>query len=178
MIVYILIIALVIAVAVTVLVVINRRNQEIRRYTNAAQHIYRDKLLKNTLRNPYTASLEKRTGIDELFVYLKQLHAPVKSEHVFCAGDAVNIGRGRIGNQLILSDPAVSEYHCMIFACESGVYIRDLNSGNGTVLKRGFRKKSWAVDDTGLLLEDNDIISVGNTEFKIKIFYVNANLFS
>ncbi|MEE0045800.1 hypothetical protein, partial [Ruminococcus sp.] len=81
--------------AVAVLCVLSRRNSEEARYKGAAANIYRDKLLKWSLMNPYQSAENVLSADDSLFVYIKNAHSKGKHQYVFCVGDKVYIGRGR-----------------------------------------------------------------------------------
>lgn len=163
--------------AVAMLCVLSRRSSEEARYKGAAANIYRDKLLKWSLMNPYQSAENVLSADDSLFVYIKNARSKGKHQYVFCVGDKVYIGRGRNDNQLILSDPLVSEKHCLIYAENGTACIYDLNSGNGTVIKRGRFDKGFMLSGSSCVLEDNDEIILGESCLKIKIFKVEADLF-
>lgn len=65
----------------------------------------------------------------------------------------VTIGRAS-GNEMVISDPAVSGEHCMVEADPEGGYrLRDLGSTNGTRVN-GELTKVWA-------LQPGDVITIG-----------------
>jgi hypothetical protein len=70
-----------------------------------------------------------------------------------------NIGR-KEDNHIILNDPYVSSYHARIYLEGADLYLKDLNSTNGTI-KNGNK----AVD--AVELDYGDVIEIGRTAFKI-----------
>jgi len=59
------------------------------------------------------------------------LDGPDRGTHVTSRSDEVSIGSGD-GNDLTLTDPAVSRHHCVLHADERGLVLVDLGSRNGT----------------------------------------------
>ena len=68
--------------AVAVLCVLSRRSSEEARYKGAAANIYRDKLLKWSLMNPYQFAENVLSADDSLFVYIKK--RPLKGQASVC----------------------------------------------------------------------------------------------
>jgi len=69
---------------------------------------------------------------------------------------ALRVGRHPY-NEVSLPDPAVSRYHCWIITTDTGVFVEDLASSNGTwVNGRQVRVRQK--------LNPGDVLRVGNTE--------------
>ena len=68
---------------------------------------------------------------------LQVIEGPDRGAERVSDGEELSIGTAQ-GNQLILTDRAVSRHHCVISATERGFLLRDLGSRNGTTLS-GFR---------------------------------------
>jgi DNA-binding NtrC family response regulator len=64
---------------------------------------------------------------------LEVVEGPDRGIHVISSGDELTVGSER-GNDLCLTDPAVSRHHCVVRVNEDGVLVRDLGSTNGTTL--------------------------------------------
>ncbi|TDT63721.1 FHA domain-containing protein [Fonticella tunisiensis] len=70
-----------------------------------------------------------------------------------------SIGR-KADNSITLNDPYVSSYHAQIYIENDGLFIKDLNSTNGTI-KNGIRIKGVE------RLQSGDVIEIGRTSFKV-----------
>lgn len=94
-----------------------------------------------------------------------------KRKFVFDPASGVRIGRGRDENQICVPLDTVSTKHCMIFSNGDYLYVKDLNSANGTFLKRGF--KTYRVRDCEMC-RDNDKIIVGGIAFQVRTFWIDS----
>jgi len=80
-----------------------------------------------------------------------------------CAGKSFEVHSAlRVGrhpyNEVSLPDPAASRYHCWVTATDTGIFVEDLASSNGTwVNGRQVRVRQR--------LNPGDVLRVGNTEF-------------
>ncbi|MDO5456546.1 MAG: FHA domain-containing protein [Eubacteriales bacterium] len=83
----------------------------------------------------------------------------------------VRIGRDREENQICVPLETVSQKHCIIFSSNNEIYVQDLNSANGTYLKRGF--KTFRVKNYEVCRE-NDQVIVGGVPFKVRSFWVDS----
>jgi DNA-binding NtrC family response regulator len=75
-----------------------------------------------------------------------------------------NAGRLAIGshdrNDVVLSEPTVSRYHCELKASSRGVWVTDLDSRNGTVIE-GVRVKE-------ALIRHGDVLCLGRTRLRFE----------
>src|SRR5262245_46556740 len=62
---------------------------------------------------------------------LRAFEGPDKGAEWRSSGNEVVIGVAA-GNDVTLTDPTVSRYHCLINATPDGLLLRDLDSSNGT----------------------------------------------
>ena len=77
------------------------------------------------------------------------------------AGETITIGRG-FDNDLILSDPHICAHHAVLEIDESGkIQLRDLNSVNGTFIKKAARVEGSCTIDSG------DVFYVGKSRIRI-----------
>jgi len=98
----------------------------------------------------------KSTSIDsETFL---DVQGPAIARQVPVSGQPVTVGR-HAENILVLPDHMASRYHCEIGRNETGYYVRDLNSSNGTLLN-GRR-----ITSSSLL--PGDVIRIGNTRITL-----------
>lgn len=114
---------------------------------------------------------QSRQGQRENMVLVVSWKDDKKREYIFDPARGVQIGRDREANQICVPLDTVSQQHCMIFSNGDFMYVKDLNSANGTFLKRGF--KTYRVYDCELLL-DNDKVIVGGISFKVRSFWVDS----
>jgi len=82
-------------------------------------------------------------------------------------GDVIEIGNAT-DCDISIDHPSVSEHHCRIITRDNGIFIRDLESRNGT-----FINKKMVV---GVLrIMDNDLLSIGELVLLLKIPEIHAN---
>ena len=155
------------------LMISNKKNREQINYMKAAANIARDMELDYLLRNPYALDAAGSVMPDiHNFICLSQKNAQTKQEYVFGLNNVINIGRARNNNQLIVNDNMVSEYHCAIYRDQGTVFIRDLNSANGLILKTGKMKKYLISDGNSAVLSDGNTIVIGTMEFLVRFIYL------
>lgn len=160
----------IVAIEIVILIIVNKKNREMHDCIRAASNIARDLQLEVMLRNPYAPKQESEGAVDlRNFICLTQIHSQIKHQYVYSLNSPICIGRAKSNNQLILKDDLVSEYHCLIYLQQDGVYLRDLNSANGTVVKAGI--KSFLVANGGsMMLQNDNILIIGTMEYTVKIF--------
>ncbi|HEY2291357.1 MAG TPA: sigma 54-interacting transcriptional regulator, partial [Thermoanaerobaculia bacterium] len=91
---------------------------------------------------------------------LTLLSGPLAGRLVPLGPEGLGIGR-QAGNGLQVNDAAASRHHCAIEPAEGGFLLRDLGSRQGTFVNgRPVRER---------LLEDGDLIAVGNTLFLFQL---------
>lgn len=156
--------------AIVALTLINKKSKERDRYISAAMNIYRDSRLSAIIKNPALPSEENVNADFSEFIFFKELGEKNAHEYVFSLSQSISIGRSRRGNRIILEDELVSEYQCNIYLSQSGVVLRDINSANGELIRRGAFKKLWIGNGNSAVLQDKDKITIGCTEFMVRIF--------
>jgi pSer/pThr/pTyr-binding forkhead associated (FHA) protein len=161
-------------IEIIVLYIINKKNRELHTCIKAASNIARDMQLEVMLRNPYSPQAATQREPDlRNFICLKQINSQTKKQFVFSLNDPICIGRAKNKNQLILNDDLVSEYHCVIYLQKDGIYIRDLNSANGTVVSTRGSKKYMIANGASMLLQNGYKINIGTMKYVIKVFELN-----
>lgn len=156
-------------IEVIVLVIANKKNREMHNYIKAASNIARDMELELMLRNPYApGTQEQKIPNMRDFICLVQQNTQTKHEYIYSLNDPICVGRARSGNQLILNDSLVSEYHCVIYLEQGNVCLRDMNSANGTVLCTGAFKKLLVANGNSVPLRSGYKLIIGSMVFVVK----------
>lgn len=140
---------------------------ERKKYYRAANRIVREQYLDGAIKNAENA--ENYQGRHRQMVALK-----VKGSrglgYVFDPAQEIYFGRGLDTNDVCLQDLAVSIQHCKIFLYENQLCIQDLDSINGTTIKKRWGAKETLYGTTGFLYNKSKIW-LGNTCFLVIIFY-------
>ena len=79
----------------------------------------------------------------------------------------IHIGSRNDFNEIVIKDRTVSGQHCEIFLYNKEVYVKDVNSTNGTFLSR--KRKQVRIDSRGMKLKTGDRIIVGKTDLQIEV---------
>ncbi|MDD2980441.1 MAG: FHA domain-containing protein [Hespellia sp.] len=156
-------ILLVIVTAVVSYIIRNNKKAEVNRYYGAAQKIIKESCLDGAIKNN---KQQWNQGM-KIMVYLKWKAKP-KQEYVFDPEKVVKIGRSLESNDVCIRDILVSAEHCRIFIYQGQLIIQDLNSSNGTWLKRGLHKE--IVRGSAPLLS-GDKLMIGNEKIDVTVFY-------
>ena len=107
----------------------------------------------------------------KIMIYIKTLNRKQKAQFVFDPEKGVNIGRDSEKNNIFINEASVSMNHCKIFSDNMKVYICDLNSSNGTILKRGLFGNYLLEGGNSCELMSGDRVCIGSNVFKITLFY-------
>ena len=91
--------------------------------------------------------------------------------YVFNPEKNINIGRDTGWNQIIIQDMHVSEKHCKIYKKRNQIILEDMNSANGTFVRR--RLKKIRVEKP-MELKKADKIYVGDAIIQVYPFYVDT----
>lgn len=155
---------MIIAVIIGVALYIYRssRRSEIQKYYDAANMMIKESCLNNAIRNQMVTNM---TGW-KIMVYLKWKDWE-KQGFVFDPDAGIRIGRVAEENEICIREHNVSGRHCRIFMYNGQLILQDLNSTNGTWIKRGFRKKRviWAEP-----LLSGDKILIGSIKITVTVF--------
>lgn len=159
------VLVIVIAAAAVLVVYLTRRTaiKDEEQELKAAAVLIKEQQLRNAIDMNRVANNEK-----EQLVLVITWKEEKKEKFIFLPSLGVRIGRGREENQICIPLETVSLKHCMIFSNGDNIYVQDLNSANGTFIKRG--NKTFRVTDYALC-EENDTIIIGGISFKIRSFW-------
>lgn len=168
------IIAVVVASTILSIIYVKRKNEEQEKCYNAAFNIIKEDLLDYSIQNSIIHNKREPSG-ERLMLRLKTIKSKKKDSFVFDPSKGIYIGRRKADNKNIicLNDIRVSQNHCVIYTDGIRMYIQDLNSLNGTVVKRGM--KSYFLGQGNIMeLKNKDRLHIGAAIFKVTVFYYNA----
>lgn len=160
-------------VGTTVCVIVFRlKKEEKEKYYTAAGNILKEDFLNYALQNPLdVASYRKEPNAQKTMLYLKTLNSKPKVSFVFDPEKGVLIGRDKENSNIYLNEALVSKEHCQIYSQGFDVYLKDMNSANGTIVSRGLFKKYFITSRAKIQLKSGDKITVGSNTFRIVLFY-------
>ena len=97
---------------------------------------------------------------------IELIHVKTKRKYFIACSDKFFIGRNCnnkiVSNSIAINYPSISSLHCEIIYSNGKVYIEDKKSTNGTYVNG--RRITY-----GQYLQNNDIVKLGNEEFKVVI---------
>lgn len=171
MLIKILIVATVIAVIVVISVIVKHKREAAQRMYHAAGNILKNEFLDYSLHNPWTSDAAKLmpNGRKSMICFKLRGSKPAK-EYVFDPEKVVKIGRSKESNSIALSEAIVSVEHCKVYLSGELIILEDCGSSNGTVVKRKWHTYTIG-SGQAVTLCSGDVIIVGSTELKVKIFY-------
>lgn len=146
-----------------------KRKQEFTEYYYAAYKIIKEEYLNDAIKK--VGSLKQHDTIRRM-IGIKKIGKGNQS-FVFDPEKIVNIGRSQEGNDLRVGDVRVSGYHCRIFMYQGQIFLEDMQSANGTYVKRGF---STIQVMQPFQLVTGDKLLLGSQIFQICIFDFNMML--
>lgn len=150
------------------LIRMQRRRKEMKKYYMAAQRIIQEECLNYAIQNPLHAG-NAQPQMQRMMICLKTEKSKQKG-FVFDPAKKVHIGRSSEGNEICIPDITVSGRHCCLYLSNNELFLADLSSSNGTYVKRGFKKPVF-LQGMQLALQTGDRIQVGNTVFRVEIFF-------
>lgn len=152
-------------------VYIQKRSEMIEGRYRAAENIINEDLLNYSIRN-HAIHKDREPSKAKLMVCLKPMHTKEKDSYVFDPEKGIYIGRRRSDekNMVYLNDIQVSKEHCVIYSYGERIYMKDMNSSNGSIVKRRFTRYSLAEGNV-MELHDKDKLYIGSAVIKVFIFY-------
>ena len=158
------ILMVVISAGVIIFAVISHfKKIEKEKYYMAAGNIIREDFLNYSLQN--TFSKEKECEIPstkKMMLYIKSKSAGKKSQFVFDPEKKVLIGRDKFFSNIYINEAPVSQKHCSIYSKNNMVFLQDMNSTNGTIVKRGLFSKIFLTNGHYIELKSKDKLIIGS----------------
>lgn len=129
---------------------------------DAAYKVVKEECLNNAIRS-YS---ERQRGRKKPMLYLKWKDGE-KQGFVFDPEHSVRIGRDPRNNEICIREGEVSSSHCVLYLYQGNVFLKDLNSSNGTWIRQGlFRRRVQGVCP----VYSGDKIIVGDITIRVAIF--------
>lgn len=165
-------------VLIVIFVVISHiKKSERQKCYAAAGNLLREEFLNYALQNticPDSDITEPKSA--KMMLCLKSKSVGKKAQFVFDPEKIVRIGRDDSENNIFINEASVSQKHCQIYSNDFKVFLLDLFSVNGTVVKRRVFKKYRILDGNQIELRTGDKIVIGSAEFKVYLFYYNLTV--
>lgn len=150
------------AIGVAVYVILANRKAERQKYYDAAYKVIKEGCLNNAIRNQN----EKIQNGQKLMLYLKWKDSE-RQGYVFDPEKPIRIGRTPGMNDICIREETVSSEHCILFLYQGDIFLQDLNSRNGTWIRKGLRKH---LAEGAEPVVSGDRIMVGSLVIRITIF--------
>lgn len=139
-----------------------KKKAETQKYYDAAYKVMKESCLDHAIR-----SRDERVHRGQkLMLYLKWTDSE-KRGYVFDPERTVRIGRDFENSDICIREETVSSRHCVLFLYQGALYLQDLNSRNGTWLKRGLGRQQ--VQGTAPVFSGDKIL-VGSLTIKVTVF--------
>lgn len=171
----ILALAAVMAGLIAVFVGLKVRAGERRKLYRAAERIVKEDFLDYSLMNQQNTTAAQPSG-HRVMVGLKALGEKPRAEYVFDPGKVVMIGRLRGECAICLADVTVSQRHARILRNDGSIWLQDLNSANGSVVRRGLFGRHKVAGGEVFKLRGGDVLCCGAARFKLKIFVYDMTM--
>lgn len=152
---------------ISMVIIYYMHKQEVLRYYHAAYKMVKEEYLDISLRNQggHIANQPLKK-----MIYLKNLKGN-KDGFVFDPEKGISIGRSKEGNNLCVRDAGVSGHHCRIYMYSGALFLEDMRSANGTIIKRGLSKIQVI---QACCVFSGDKIFIGDQVFKLTVFDFNT----
>lgn len=162
--------------SIVFLIISHFRKVEKQRYLFAAGNIIKEDFLIYSLQNP----MGEKTPLPvpnskKIMIYIKAKNHGHNLQLVFDPEKEILIGRDQNKSNIYLNEVLVSQQHCCIFSRNDAVYLQDMNSSNGTYLKRRL-SKYLIINGQCVQLNSGDKLTIGSNVFKVTLFYYDMAL--
>ncbi|MBR2675264.1 MAG: FHA domain-containing protein [Mogibacterium sp.] len=96
-----------------------------------------------------------------------------KGKHIYLLdpSEEIKIGRDFDANQICIRRETVSNEHCLIAMHNGVLTVQDLNSSNGTFIKRGMKR--YRVNGR-VYVNNGDCLLIGGVSMKLQLFIFDA----
>ena len=129
---------------------------------DAAYKVVKEECLYNAIRSHSEWQKNRRKQM----LYLKWKDGE-KQGFVFDPEQPVRIGRDLQNNEICIREGEVSSRHCVLYLYQGNIFLKDLNSSNGTWIRQGLsRRRVQGVRP----VYSGDKIIVGNMTIQVTIF--------
>lgn len=173
----IIILLLLVFVLLIVMTVKNHLSKsERQKYYAAAGNILREEFLNYSLQNTVSPkSSISEPSASKYMLYLKSKSSGKKTQFVFDPEKEIVIGRDNARCTIYINEAEISQIHSRIYSSGGRVFLQDMNSSNGTYVKRGLLKKYELRGGNQIELRTGDKIIIGACVFNVCLFYYDLN---
>ena len=123
-------------------------------------------VLNATLNNPITSEQALGYEYNKTFIKIEFLEAKPYLGYLFDLSESITVGRDR-ENKIVIRDDNVSRIHCKFYMMNGQVFIQDLNSTNGTVIKGKWFSKVKLQPQNIVSLREEDRVIVGGYAMRV-----------
>lgn len=124
------------AAGVAAYVIHTVKKTEYQKCYDAAYKVVKEDCLNNAIRS----SGEKQKSRQKQMLYLKWQDGE-KQGFVFDPERPVRIGRDPQNNDICIREGEVSSRHCVLYLYQGNIFLKDLNSSNGTWIRQGLSRR-------------------------------------
>lgn len=155
--------------AVVCLTLLGFRHQEERqRYYSAARALIQSEILDKEIRNGGGPEAGDPTA-RRLLLYLRVHTRPMK-KYVLDPRRGILFGRDAQSCDVLLSEVVISEQQCRIVEHRGAIWLTDLGSANGTLVRKGLFRTLRLRGGQSVRLDSGDRLILGSVRFDLILF--------
>lgn len=166
----ILLIICVIAECLIFIMAYRKSKKERRMIEKSLYKFLEDRILNMSLHHNISREQAVALEYQKLFLCVDFMDTKPHMMHLFSLDDCITIGRSQ-NNTICIRDSKLSRMHCKISLIQGRLYLQDLGSANGTVIKRGIFQKIPVCAQGIIELYQGDILRMGSYILKISTYY-------
>lgn len=175
MIIIILLCAVALAAGIAIFVMSCRRHEERVQYYSAAKALVQSDILEYEIQNHETHGIAAPKS-RRILLYLRVASKQAK-KYVLDPQKGITFGRDTKTCDVLLNEAIVSEHHCRIQEKNGQVWLTDLGSSNGTILRKGLFHKVRLGSGQSVRVSSGDRLIVGSAVFDLTLFlFDNATM--
>lgn len=165
----------VVAAAVSILLVRYRRHEEQLRYYSAARALIQSEILDHEIRNETAGNSPAEPTARRQLLYLRAHTQPMK-KYVLDPRRGILFGRDAQSCDVLLHEAVISEQQCRISEQRGAVWLTDLGSANGTVVRKGLFRTLRLRGGQSVRLESGDRLLLGSIRFDLILFFFDGTM--
>lgn len=155
--------------AVVCLTLLGFRHQEERqRYYSAARALIQSEIVDKEIRNGGGPEAGDPTA-RRLLLYLRVHTRPMK-KYVLDPRRGILFGRDAQSCDVLLSEVVISEQQCRIVEHRGAIWLTDLGSANGTLVRKGLFRTLRLRGGQSVRLDSGDRLILGSVRFDLILF--------
>lgn len=163
--------AIIAAVGTAVALVGCRRREERFRCYSAARVLLQNEILDCEIQNQVAAAPTSC----RILLYLRVHTKPVK-KYVLDPRKGILFGRDIRSCDVLLNEAVISEHQCCIREYQGALWLTDLNSANGTVIRKGAFRTLTLRGGQSVRLKSGDRLLLGRVRFDLILFRFDSTM--